>query len=59
MTPRDERRRDVRVARNKGEHMKPGILLAGDGKRAAHGIPVDDQTRRELAAARARRRRRA
>jgi len=50
----------VRFARNKGEQMKPGILLAGDGKPAAHGIPVDDETRRELtAAARARRRRRA
>jgi LDH2 family malate/lactate/ureidoglycolate dehydrogenase len=41
----------VRVARNKGEQMKPGILLDGNGKPTSHGVPVDDETWRELTVA--------
>jgi hypothetical protein len=31
--------------------MKPGILLGCDGKPAAHSVPVDDETWRELTVA--------
>ena len=39
-----------RMARNKGEQMKPGILLDGNGKPTSC-IPVDDETWRELTVA--------